>query len=176
MNGIVGSLNPMKSQVIKIAYKRVYGQDAIIHGTAAPSGVGAQPLTARETYQGADNRLVHIMREHPDADFWATLEGGIEERAYGMVCFGFVLIRHRYSSLLGIGKTGEMILPRPIAAMVREGMELGKATDQYFDVEAAAQHQGCVGLLTENLVTRTCFFTQAAIVALCQLRNLEWYQ
>ena len=130
MHVIVASDNPVKKSVMKKSVKLVYPEDTHdLYRIQTPSGVRSMPLSAEEIFQGAENRLEWVRSVYEDADMWAALEGGVEEKAYGMVCFGYVLVRSN----------------------------------------------GSAGLMTNNLVTRSCLFTQAAIIALCQLKSPELY-
>lgn len=50
-------------------------------------------------------------------------------------------------------------------------MELGHADDQVFGRVNSKQESGSVGLLTDNVVDRAGFYTQAMILALIPFKN-----
>ena len=62
-----------------------------------------------------------------------------------------------------------------IAELVRGGIELGEADDQVFGTQGSKQHNGAVGLLTHDVLTRDGFYAQAVQLALIPLINPHLY-
>ena len=81
----------------------------------------------------------------------------------------------RSSEMYGKGRTGSFFLPEKVAKLVHEGMELGHADDVVFGQSNSKQKGGAVGLLTNNLLTRTTYYEQALILALIPFINKEHY-
>lgn len=173
---IIGSTNPVKIEIIETCFAQVFPDvEATFTGVPAPSGVADQPASEEETYRGAHNRLAYILEHHPEGTWWAALEGGNEERDYGLVNFGFVALRKKGCNVTGISKTAELVIPLSVAKAVRAGQELAKADDAFFGVTDSGKKMGAVGLLTEGLVTRLHLFQQPTIIALMQIKHAEWF-
>ncbi len=68
-------------------------------------------------------------------------------------------------------KTGTFYLPKSVAKLVEEGMELGKADDLLFERENSKQQGGSVGILTHGVVNRQDYYRQAIILALIPFVN-----
>jgi len=67
------------------------------------------------------------------------------------------------------------LLPKKVAALVREGIELGTADDIVFDRKDSKRENGAVGILTGDVMDRAGFYAQAVILALIPFKNLDLY-
>jgi len=63
----------------------------------------------------------------------------------------------------------------PVAKLVSSGLELGEADDQVFGTQGSKQHNGAVGLLTHDVLTRDGFYAQAVQLALIPFINPQLY-
>lgn len=172
---IIASKNPVKINAALQGFKRMFpGEDFEIEGISAPSEVSDQPKTNKETFKGAHNRANNAEQAAPDADFWVGIEGGVEESDHGMGTSAWVVIKSR-DNKIGKGRTGTFFLPPKIAELVRQGKELGEADDIVFSRTNSKQDNGSVGILTDNVVNRTEFYTGAVILALIPFKNNALY-
>lgn len=173
-NVIVASKNPVKLQAVSNGFQRMFPETEFAFlPQSAPSGVSEQPMTDKETLDGAMNRVAHISEAHPGADFWVGVEGGIEDRNAEMTAFAWIVVKSQ--SITGKGRTGAFFLPEKIAALVRDGKELGEADDIVFQQSNSKQRSGAIGLLTDNVITRTSLYEHAVILALVPFKNLNLY-
>jgi inosine/xanthosine triphosphatase len=142
-------------------------------GKSAPSGVGDQPMSDGETLAGALNRANNASTLEP-ADFYIGIEGGIETKNNEMEAFAWIVVRAS-DGTIGKGRTGTFFLPPKVAELVAQGMELGKADDIIFSRTNSKQENGAVGLLTNNVIDRTSYYTEAVVLALIPFKNKELY-
>jgi inosine/xanthosine triphosphatase len=177
---IVASTNPVKISAAQRGFEQMFpGETFAFQGISAPSGVSDQPMTSQETLQGAYNRAEHIRREHPEADYWVGIEGGVDESAPGepgpvsLIAFAWVVVLDR--ERVGKGRTGHFSLPPRVTELIHQGMELGHADDLVFGRTNSKQENGAVGLLTGDVIDRAGFYEQAVIFALIPFRNAELY-
>jgi len=175
---IVASQNPVKLQAVQEGFARMFpGEEFCIQSISVPSGVDAQPRSDRETLQGALNRVENARRAAPEADFWAGVEGGIEDDdpsgSGSMSAFAWVVISD--SRRLGKARTGAFFLPQQVAELVRQGKELGEADDLVFQRSNSKQENGAVGILTGDVLDRAGFYVQAVILALIPFKNEALY-
>lgn len=172
---IVASKNPVKISASAEGFKKMFPEETFeCVGVSAPSGVAEQPMTDEETYTGATNRLSHIKSAEPEADYWIALEGGVEERDGELEVFAWMVIESK-EGVTGKGKTSSFFLPRKIAELVHQGMELGHATDKVFNETDSKQKNGSIGFLTNDNVTRTTYYIEAIIIALIPFKNPSLY-
>lgn len=173
---IVASKNPVKINATLEAFQAVFPQESYTaEGVSVLSGVSDQPMTARETRQGALNRAQNARQAQPDAQFWVGIEGGVEDTDIGMQCFAWVVILSA-ENVIGYGQTAVFYVPKEVATLVRQGIELGHADDQVFGRDNSKQKNGAIGLLTDDAVDRTSYYVQAVIMALVPFKNptLTW--
>ena len=173
---IVASLNPVKLRASLAAFQRVFPEQTFeARGVSVPSGVPDQPRSSDETLQGAQNRAENARAAQPDSDFWVGIEGGIEQTAQGMRCFAWVQALGR-EGRVGCGQSAVFFLPREVAELVNEGLELGEADDRVFGRVNSKQGNGAIGLLTGDAVDREAYYLQAVIMALTPFKNpqLTW--
>ncbi len=70
---------------------------------------------------------------------------------------------------------GIFTLPEAVAALIRQGQELGAADDLVFGRVNSKQEQGAVGLLTGGVVDRTQLYAQAVVLALIPFKHRGLY-
>lgn len=171
---VVASKNPVKIAAALGGFKRMFpGEEFEVEGVGVESGVSNQPMSNDETYQGAFNRAHSAHNLQPDADYWVGLEGGIEDTA-DMFAFAWMVIIDG-DGRIGKGKTGVFFLPSEVASLIRGGMELGIADDIVFSRTNSKQAGGAIGLLTDNVIDREAYYTEAIIFALIPFKHPEFY-
>jgi len=172
---IVASKNPVKLNATLTGFQRMFPNEEFgVEGVAADSGVPDQPMSDSETLQGAQNRVANARTSHPEADYWVGLEGGIENRNSDMEAFAWMVVQSK-DGLTGKGKTGVFFLPPEIARLINSGMELGEADDIVFNKKNSKQSGGAIGILTDNAIDRTGYYTEAIMFALIPFKNPALY-
>lgn len=176
MKVIIASKNPVKINATKEAFCKVFSDITFeFEGVSVPSGVPDQPMSGKEALTGATNRALNAADTSPDGDFFVGLEGGVEDLDGKMHSFAWIAIRDK-SGKIGIGKTGEFILPPKVRELILSGMELGKADDVVFERTNSKQENGAIGLLTKNIIDRSNLYTPAIVFALIPFINSSLYQ
>ena len=166
----VASKNPVKAASIEGAMHQMLPDVSIeIRSYATSSGVPDQPVGDNETRRGALNRLTNLRQLAPEGDVWAALEGGIEDTDFGMFGFAWIIVETRETR--GQSRTATFPIPHAVADLVRSGVELGHANDQYYKLENSKQKGGAIGILTDGLIDRRKLYEHAAIMAFVPLRN-----
>jgi inosine/xanthosine triphosphatase len=170
----VGSGNPVKIRACLQAFRRVFpDQEFVAEGRLVPSGVSNQPLSDAETFAGALERATGAQRIEPSGDFWCGVEGGIEEIQGEFHVFAWIVVKS--PDRMGRGRTGTFILPPGIAALIRQGHELGAADDIFFSKTGSKQDTGSVGILTNNVITRGSYYEEACVLALIPFLKTELF-
>lgn len=159
---IVASLNPVKIQCVRSGFVKMFPRTAFeIHGVDVPSGVSVQPFT--DAARGMA----------PQADYWFGVEGGIADDGLQMEAFAWVVALS--GGRVGKARTGAFYLPPEVAALVRQGIELGKADDMVFGRSNSKQKNGAIGLLTADAIDRAGYYEHAVIMALIPFKNPTLY-
>ncbi|KAH7271895.1 hypothetical protein B0J15DRAFT_577103 [Fusarium solani] len=139
-------------------------------GISVPSHVAEQPFSDEETLLGATNRARNAQKELPDANFWVGIEGGVEPRDGSIFNFAWIVVIGK-DGKLGRARTAGYFLPEKTCELLRQGVELGHADDQIFGQTNSKNKKGSVGILTDGVVDRADFYTQAVILALIPFKN-----
>lgn len=162
---VVASGNPVKIAAARAGCARVLGPEARLEMVAAevPSGVAAQPMTDEETRRGARQRATAAREQVPEADVWLGLEGGIADD--GETLWAFAWIAARWRGGHGEARTAAFALPREVAELVRQGIELGEADDRVFGRSNSKQQGGAVGILTGGRLDRAGLYEPAVVLA-----------
>lgn len=148
----VGSRNPVKVAAVT-AVVRQWHASARIEAIAVPSGVPDQPLGDDETRRGALARA-RAARAAADADIGVGLEGGVvDEAPTGMRTCAWAAIALRDGREFTGGSLA-MPLPPAVAALIRQGMELGHAMDAVTGAHNTKHGAGAVGILTSGMIDR----------------------
>ncbi len=171
---IVASKNPVKINSTKIAFERVFsGEEFKYEGILVDSNVSDQPKSCDETLTGATNRANNALKAVPDADFFVGLEGGVEMINSGMQAFAWAVVKSKEKS--GQAKTGTFFLPKKVVELVDLGKELGHANDEVFSNINSKQKNGAVGILTNDILTRTSFYSDALVLAMIPFMHSDLY-
>ena len=146
-----------------------------IDGVSVPSGVSEQPKSNAETFEGAKTRAENASHEIVSADYWVGIEGGIEETEDGMEAFAWTVVKSA-NGRFGKGRSCTFFLPARVAELIKQGMELGDADDVVFGRTNSKQQNGAVGLLTDNAITRTDYYSLMVMLALIPFKNELLYR
>jgi inosine/xanthosine triphosphatase len=169
----VGSTNPVKLG----AARAVLGPltpAATIESIAVASNVPDQPFGDEETIRGAVARAV-AAREALHADLGIGIEGGVVEQSDGTMrtCAWAAIVDARGRT--GVGGSLAMPLPGEVASMIRDGIELGVAMDQFIGARGTKHGRGAVGILTAGLVDRQRAYEVLVTYALAPFLTPELY-
>ena len=161
MNVIIASLNPAKINAVKTAFNQTFPNTVFsFTGVSVDSGVPDQPMSCIETKQGAINRVNNAKVQSPGASFYVGLEAGIEKNS----TFAWMIIDN--GEKMGESRSSSLPLPPAVITAVNQGKELGDVMDEQFNTNNIKQKGGAIGLLTNNLLTRSSVYQQALILAL----------
>lgn len=145
-------MNPVKIGAVR-AVLGPLAPHARINGVAVASTVADQPFGDEETIRGALARA-SAARVAAQAQLGVGIEGGVVEQADGSMrtCAWAVIVDEAGRS--GVGGSLAMPLPASVAAMIRDGLELGHAMDRLIGERDTKHGKGAVGILTAGLVDR----------------------
>lgn len=164
----------MKIAVAKRAFVSVFPSEQFeFVAVKSESGVPEQPMND-ETLEGALNRLTFIRKKHPEADFWISQEGGIFTEGNDMYTQAWIVIGNNEGHLTKSSTVG-FRLPSKIVVDIKNGNELGEATDTFFVSQNSKHGLGAIGHITDGVITREDLYVQPAIIALSELKHNEWY-
>lgn len=170
---IIASKNPIKIEAVKIAFEKMFLQERFeFIGESIPSGVNDQPMSNEEALQGATNRASNAQTQFPDADFWVGLEGGLEKVNGEIESFAWAVIKSKEK--MGKARALTFLLPPEITKLINEGKEMFEASNIVFGVNNS-QHNGTVGTLTNDIITRKTDYMETTILALIPFKNPELY-
>ncbi len=172
MRIVIGSTNPVKCNATRAVLEPLY-PGAEFTCLEAPSSVSAQPWGDAETRTGALNRARAAL-EHTGADLAVGLEGGVQESEFGLLTTAWCVLVDRHGRL-GVGGNSCALLPDAVAAIVRQGSELGAAMDHFTQAHNTKQRNGAIGILTNNLETRQSAYETIIRLALAPFQHPDWY-
>lgn len=169
---VVGSTNPVKIAAVKAVLERA-GSSARVDGIGVASGVRDQPFGDAETIRGATQRARAAL-DTVGADLAVGLEGGVVEEGGVMRTCAWASVVGR-DGRVGVGGSLAMTLPARVAALVRQGVELGHAMDRVTGGHDTKHGAGAVGILTAGLVDRQRAYEALVAYALAPFLAPEHY-
>lgn len=171
---VVASKNPVKINAVLAGFRKFFPEENWdARGVAVDSNVSHQPMDDAETLHGAESRARNARSTEPAADYWAGIEGGVEERDGVLHGFAWTVVFSKDRE--GRSRTASFEIPPAIAEMVRSGIELGDADDRFFGRENSKQKNGAVGMLTGDVVDREELYIPSVVLALVPFRNPDLY-
>lgn len=101
-----------------------------------------------------------------------------------LLCFAWMVVIGTTSNggkaglKIGSAKTGTFRVPEPVAALVRQGVELGVADDRIFGRRDSKKGDGLVGILSGGLIDRSHYYKHALVLACLPFmpRNAQVYE
>lgn len=168
MKIVVGSKNPVKIDAVKIAAEKFYKNVEIV-GIDALSKVKDQPTTNKEAIEGALNRAKESLN-NLNADIGIGIESCVYENDYGMFVSAWAVAINK-DNKIGIGGGNSLLLPEKVKVELKKGRELGPIMDSFTGEHNTKQKQGTIGILTNNLITRTESLERPVILALSRFTN-----
>lgn len=171
---VVASTNPVKCDAALKGFQAMFPDESFeVVREKVDLGIPVQPMTDEETLDGATRRAQNMKERHPEADYWVGIEGGVADWPIGMGTFAWVVVLS--SAQMGRGRSGEFFLPKIVAEVVRQGVELGEADDRIFSRNNSKQANGAVGLLTGDVIDRAGLYVPAVVFALIPFKHPELY-
>jgi inosine/xanthosine triphosphatase len=179
---VVGSTNPVKVSAVRAVVGRV-APGAMVSGVAVPSGVPDQPWGDAQTIEGALTRarlaLGHALAHggvSADAALGVGVEGGVVEEADGSLrtCAWAAIVDS--GGRTGVGGSLAMPLPPRVAALIRDGAELGHAMDAVSRGVDTKRGPGAVGILTGGLMDRQRAYEPLVVYALSRFVGADFWE
>lgn len=175
MKVAVGSKNPVKVNAVKLAFETIWpGEVWEVTGVDIKSGVSDQPMSIKESIQGARTRAKRSL-ELLHAEFGVGLEGGIFHEGEFYFDGGWAVIRDT-KRREGIGATAQIPVPPVMLRLILEGKELGEVCDIVFKQQNTKHGDGHFGLMTKNAITRTEGYKDGIIMALTRFIHPELFE
>lgn len=163
---VAATTNPAKIRAISCAFDDAYGAGLCrIEGVDVSSDVAQQPLSNAETRRGARNRVMNARQVRPEADFWVSIEAGIEEN----MTFAWMVIENAHQR--GEARSASLMLPEIVLQGIAQGRELGEEMAKLTGIGDIKQQGGAISVFTAGKLTRSSVYYQALLLALAPLRN-----
>lgn len=178
MKVIVGSTNNAKvSAVAELLRDYTLFRGAQVTGISVSSDVGHQPMTLKETIEGARNRAKAAFSE---CDYSVGIESGLFEAPYTKSGYLDVCAAVFYDGkAFHLGLSSAFEYPKAMIQLVLdEGMEINDAQHKlgFSENPKVGSAEGVVGILTKGRVDRKTYTKQALTMALVHLENKELYE
>ena len=187
MKVIVGSKNPVKIGAVHEAFSRYY-KDVVVVGANIRSGVADQPMSERETMNGARQRAYSALESDPTAEYGVGLEGGVTEfnptspnwvgmrggKGKMFECAWVAIVKRGGEEGLGGGLYFE--LPEKVAEKLRSGGELGPTMDEMSGEDNIKQRMGAIGMFTKGELDRKQAYVQIVLSAMIKFVSPEWFE
>lgn len=169
----VGSANPVKIAAVRRVLERA-GIAADVTSVAVTSGVPDQPVGDDETIRGAAQRARAALAASGCA-LAVGIEGGVVEQRDGSLrTCAWAAVAAR-DGRVSVGGSLAMPLPPGVAALVRDGVELGLAMDRVSGGRDTKHNAGAVGILTAGLVDRQAAYETLVTYALAPFLAPEYF-
>ncbi len=173
MRVVVGSVNPVKGLAVQEAFTKYFKKFEVIP-IAVTSGVHPFPMSQQETLEGSINRAKQAKRKIGDADFYVGIEGGL-----------LLFNNHHYiQAIAAVIKGSEISVARSVAIEVSKRIveqidptsdQSKRTIDHLLGRENLFQHEGVMGVLTQNKLTRTQILRDTVICALPRFLVPDYY-
>ncbi|WP_313891543.1 DUF84 family protein [Psychrobacillus sp.] len=165
MKILIGTNNRAKTKAVQ-AISSIYYPQAVFENKEVPSLVSEQPMSDKETRQGAINRAQQLMI-HSDASFGIGLEGGVNDIDGVMYICNWGALATNDGKLFTATGAG-IPIPEEVANQLRTGGELGPVMDVYTNKKGIRHDEGAIGVFTNGLVKRSDMFEHIMLLLIGQ--------
>lgn len=174
MDVAVGSTNPVKIAAAEAVLRRIYGPEVRVEAVAVESGVSPQPWGDEETRRGALARAAAALRRS-GATLGIGFEGGLLEVAGEVYTSAWCAVA-REDGAVGVAGGENLLLPPPVVAALRAGVELGPAVDAVTGGHDTKHHGGAVGAFTGGHLSRQVAYEHLLTLALARFLSADYYE
>jgi non-canonical (house-cleaning) NTP pyrophosphatase len=199
---VVGSTNPVKVGAVAAAFRQYY-PDCDVVGVAVESGVAAQPMSEKETMNGARQRAHAALAADPTAQYGVGLEGGVTTidpttpnwtgmrgfKGKMFECAWVCIVKKSQITNLPADNAGDKFskdeeglggglyfeLPAQVAERIRAGGELGPIMDELVGENDIKQKMGAIGLFSAGKLDRKTAYVHLVLQALIKFVSPEWF-
>lgn len=174
MKVLIGTKNPGKIEGATEAFRN-YFDDFNIEGVPASSDVSAEPVN-NEIYEGARNRVNHLMQyaleNDIEAEYFLGIESGITNLLGKWVIISIAVIKDKngYESW---GTSSAFPVPDKYVDEII-ATDLGKVMDYIFQQNDLSSGKGGISFLTSGVISRIDLTREAFVMALTQHMNEIW--
>lgn len=162
----VGSKNPVKVGAVQAAFEAYWPElGCEIKAVDVSSGVSAQPMTDKESLQGARNRARRALDAFPAAAYGVGIEGGLQQIDTVWMDTQWVVVVNR-AGKSAIGQSVRIEVPDRMVALIQQGLEMGDVIDTVFGQTNMKQAGGYIKEVTQGLINREQLCYGAVVSAL----------
>lgn len=151
MDIVIGSQNKTKITAVR----RVFS-NAAIYSKDVPSDVSKQPIGDEETRRGAMNRAEYAQNSK-QRSVGIGLEGGVTYVAGQLYLCNWGALQTSDGSIF-TAAGARITLPEMFKEELDKGMELSDIMNAYTKQEDIRNHEGAIGIFTNNLIDRSALF------------------
>lgn len=165
----VGTVNPVKVEAVRSVLSRMFTQLEVV-SVEVDSGVGKEPFEG-DVLKGAMNRARLCLGR---CDLGIGIEAGVyleDDGLYDIQQCAVVDKMGRITHGHGLG----FHYPPPIERMIRQGLSVGEACDQLFQLEKNGHKGGAIGLLTDGMLKRKELTEQSVLAAMVPRIRMDLY-
>lgn len=175
MKVVVGSTNKPKLAAVSKAFSAAFpDEEIVVEGLLADSGVTSHPVNGSDTLLGALNRAASAREQHPSADYYVGIEGGLIEVGDVVYEVGIMAVADHEGNV-STGMSAGIEMRGRLLKSIRSGRELNEALHDHFKIKDAGKANGFYGLTTDNEVTREQAYIQALLFALAPLKHPQYF-
>lgn len=176
MKILVGSVNPVKINSVEEAFKNYFEEIEVV-GIDVDSLVSNQPI-GDETFIGAKNRVLALIKENEtnkfDAELFVGIEGGIVKLFDKWFAFGCMCVADKERNI-GFGSSPLFELPAIVTEKLLSGIELGQVMDEIQNQENTKQKHGAIGYFTNGVMNRKELYVEGLKVAIVPFLHKKMY-
>lgn len=151
----IGTTNNAKCSAVRQEWAKHF-KESTFQEYQVSSGVSEQPFGDSETFTGAKNRALNVLKLS-DADIAFGLEGGVKEQEDTLFICNWGVLATKEGRIFVAGGA-QIPLPEEVAQPIREGAELGPIMEAFTKREGIRHKEGAVGVFTNGLVNRSDMF------------------
>lgn len=166
------SKNPVKIQAVKEAFESHFAEIEYKNlDLSQYEGISNQPMSSEETLKSALSRL-RISRALEEADYYVSLEGGLDRDDYGSFLTWYICISNAKGEE-SIAGGCRMAIPSIIYDILINNpkRELGEIMDELIGEDNIKQKGGSTAIFTDNRIMRKDAFKRDIILALVPFVN-----
>lgn len=175
MKIIIGSTNASKLAAVNMAFsKLVLGEEFKCIGINVDSGISDHPTSARESIEGAINRVNATKDSYPGADYYIGMEGGllnVNDHYWEIGWVAVLDVNGNLSTALSPG----IELKGKLLKQILAGVELSLALESTIGLKDVGKKNGFYGLATDDVLDRQQAYAQGVIFAIAQFKHPELF-
>lgn len=171
---VLASVSPVKISAVKKVADVLHPGVEFEYVSLSFEKDGPEPIGRAQILLQIQEAIDACKKEVPDADYYVSMEGGMEIYGTEMHENAYVVVESSAGGK-GVSACASFRVPTWVAEQVQKGVGFADAVDEFYTTQGTKLGGGFVKILTGGAINKKDHYTQSLTIAFASADKKEWY-